>query len=153
MTKMCPVSLYVARFLCTFFSLFFFWEALPGLLGFYFLHAACRWTIQEQTLVAVFHHLHHTTLIFFQCDQYKQLWKRLSFPVFKSVFQRQGLRHQSRWHELGMSKKLCSNSEKLLSKPKLRSHNFRYLYRDKYIYTHNPYYWTDNITVVWLRLG
>lgn len=148
MTKICPVSLYVARLLFFFVS---FWEALPGLLGFYFLHAACRWTIQEQTLVAVFHHRHHTTLFDFLPMRSIQLWKRWSFPVFKSVFQRQGLRHQSRWHELGMSKKLCYNSEKLSTKPKLGEVLISYIFLD--IHAHNPNYWTDIITVVWLQLG
>lgn len=77
-----------------YFFFFFFWEALPSLLGFYFLHAACRWTIQEPTLVAVFSPSSSHNSYFLPMWSI-QLCKRLSFPAFKSVFPRQGLRHQN----------------------------------------------------------
>lgn len=85
----------------------------------FYMQLAGEWS-RDRLWLQFFHHQHHTTLIFFQCYQSKLLCKRLSLPVFKSVFPRQGLRHRTRWHKLGMSEeKLLYNSEKLLSKPKL----------------------------------
>lgn len=85
----------------------------------FYMQLAGEWS-RDGLWLQIFHHQHHTTLIFFQCDQSKQLCKRLSLPVFKSVLPRQGFRHRSRWHEFGMSEeKLLYNSEKLVSKPKL----------------------------------
>lgn len=152
MTKICPVSLlpgscvHICHICIFIFLLGRGGEALPGLLGFYFLHAACRWMIQGWLWLQFFHHQHHTTLIFFQCDQSKLLCKRLSLPVFKSVFPRQGLRHRSRWHKLGMSEeKPLYNSGKLLSKPKLGEVVISEMCI--YTHTHNPAYWTGGFDV------